>query len=57
MTLSINIEQMAQPVMNETGRTFFVSKFLHFLLNKLEFLLEKMIKRMCNDIDIFILFS
>ena len=55
MTLSINIEQMAQPVMNETGRTFLVSKFVHFLLNKLEFLLEKMIKRMCNDIDIFIL--
>ena len=55
MTLSINIEQMARPVVNETGRIFFVSKFLHFLIEKLEFVLERIVKRMIDDFDMFIL--
>jgi len=55
MNLSINIEQMARPVVNEAGRMHLVSSFLHFLAKQLQFILDKQIKRMCDDIDIFIL--
>ena len=55
MTLTINIEQMARPVLKETGKISILSRLSHFLLDKLEILLNKFINKIINDMDIFIL--
>ena len=46
---------MARPVLNETGKISIISKLSHFLLEKLELLLNKFINKMISDMDIFIL--
>lgn len=55
MTLSINIEQMAKPVLNETGKISIISKLSNFLLEKTELFLNKFIINIIRDMDVFIL--
>ena len=48
MHLSINIEQMAQPVLSNAGRISIIPRFLHFLLNR-------SLNKFYDELDIFIL--